>query len=425
MGAKHDRAALTQRRGSHMTIRRRLSMTPQELLNANGIYLESYDPGRHYTICRCSRDRTGAAHQRAKVLGVTIEGDSVRWGCNHCGWTGPEKGINQGNGQGGGFAATYDYRDAGGVLRFQKVRNPPGSKTRFFMRRPDGNGGWINNTKGVDTNLLYRIDEVNEAIALGRRIAVVEGEKDANNLWAIGIPATCNAHGASEPNKKPKWTKKHSEQLRGADIVVFNDNDPAGCAHADVTCRLSDGVAERVCRLDLKPHWPDMPAGKDVSDWLDAGHTREELDVLIEAAPDYQERDNQGENAQREEKDSGDDDAELERLAKLSLVEYERARTAAAKKLGVRAPMLDKLVNAKRAELGLDGAGNGLQGSTVTFEEIEPWPEPVDGARLLYDLATTFREYVVMSDYERDICAMWNVHTYLTPSTSESRRSFR
>jgi hypothetical protein len=259
-------------------------MSPAELLNANGIHLESYKTGRYYITCpQCSHTRSD---KKAKVLGVTIEGDSVHWGCNHC-WTGPEKGTGKSNGHDRSFAATYDYRDADGVLRFQKVRNPPGSKNRFFMRRPDGNGGWINNTKGINTSLLYRIDEVNEAIALGRRIAVAEGEKDVDNLWKIGIPATCNAHGASEPDKEPKWTKAHSEQLRDADVVVFNDNDPAGYAHADATCRLAYGVAKRICRLDLALHWPEMPAGKDVSDWLAAGHTREELDTLIAAAPAY------------------------------------------------------------------------------------------------------------------------------------------
>jgi hypothetical protein len=266
-------------------------MTPQELLATNGIHLKSAAPGRKYTTCpRCSHTRS-RAHQKAKVLGVTIEGDSARWGCNHCGWTGPEKGNSKPNGQGGEFAATYDYCDADGVLRFQKVRKLSGSKNRFFMRRPDGHGGWINNTKGVDTNLLYRIDEVNKAIANGLRIAVVEGEKDADRLWSIGIPTTCNAHGASEPDKTPKWTKVNSEQLRGADIVVFNDNDLSGYAHADATCRLSFGVAARVCRLDLAKHWPECPKGGDISDWFDAGHTREELDALIEQAPVCQYKD--------------------------------------------------------------------------------------------------------------------------------------
>jgi hypothetical protein len=278
------------------------AMTPQELLAANGIHLESYAPGRRYTVCpQCSQLRTGAAHQRAKVLGVTINGEGTHWGCNHCNWTGPEKGIGKSNGHGHdhGFAATYDYRDADGVLRFQKVRCLPGSKTRFFMRRPNGHNGWINGTKGVDTNLLYRIDEVREAIALGRRVMVVEGEKDADNLWAINVPATCNAHGASKPDEAPKWTNKHSEQLRGADIVVFDDNDPSGYAHADVTCRLSFGVASRVCRLDLAKHWPAIPKGGDISDWLAAGHSREQLDTLIEQAPDYDEAPPQGNDGQQ------------------------------------------------------------------------------------------------------------------------------
>ena len=91
---------------------------------------------------------------------------------------------------------------------------------------------------------------------------------------------------ASRANE-PKWTKAHSEQLAGADIVVLNDNDAAGYEHADATAKLSLGIAKRVRRLDLAKHWPEIPKGGDVSDWLAAGHTGEELAALIEAAPDY------------------------------------------------------------------------------------------------------------------------------------------
>jgi hypothetical protein len=49
----------------------------------------------------------------------------------------------------------------------------------------------------------------------------------------------------------------------------------------------------------------------------------------------------------------------------------------------------------------------------VSFEEIEPWPEPVDGAQLLNDLAKAIRTHVVISDHCRDICALWVIHTYL------------
>jgi putative DNA primase/helicase len=75
--------------------------------------------------------------------------------------------------------------------------------------------------------------------------------------------------------------------LRGADLVVLNDNDPPGYAHADTIARMSLGIAERVRRLDLAKHWPDIPRGGDISDWLEAGRTREALDALIGEALDY------------------------------------------------------------------------------------------------------------------------------------------
>ena len=208
-----------------------------------------------------------------------------------------------------------------------------------------------------------------KAIAEGRIIACAEGEKDADNLWRIGIIATCNAHGASEPGKQAKWTKRHSDQLHGADIVVFNDNDAPGYAHADATCRLSLGIAKRVRRLDLAKHWPEIPKGGDISDWLAAGHTGEELDALIEDAPDYApqgEAEGAKEEASPPDGNGIDDTAELEKLARLALLDYERARKDAGKRLGIsRLALLDALVKAKRAELGLDGADDGKQGHTI------------------------------------------------------------
>ena len=40
----------------------------------------------------------------------------------------------------------YDYCDRNGNLVFQVVRTHPRG---FYQRRPDGNGGWINNLEGV------------------------------------------------------------------------------------------------------------------------------------------------------------------------------------------------------------------------------------------------------------------------------------
>jgi hypothetical protein len=258
-------------------------MTPQELLETNGIQLKSYAPGNYSHTCpECSAKRS-KAHQKTECLSVKIDGQGATWYCHHCGLSGPGKGQQQrSNGHGGGFAATYDYPG------FQKVRFPKGHEPRFAIRHRVGNG-WKWGAGGADTKVLYRKDEVDEAIAAGHTILVVEGEKDVDRLWSIGIPATCNAHGASDPskNQKPKWTAKHSEQLRGADIVVIPDHDNAGYAHADTTCKLSLGVCKTVRRLVLRDHWQACPKGGDVSDYLDVGHTREDLDALIEQANTY------------------------------------------------------------------------------------------------------------------------------------------
>lgn len=249
-------------------------MTIAELLAKNGIRLGSYAEGEHSSTCpRCSAQRQ-PHNQKKQCLSVKIDAKGATWHCNHCGWSGPEKGS-------GGerpTLQTYDYLDADGKLLFQKVRNPPGSKDRFYCRRPDGKGGWIPNLKGITGKPLYRWPEIIAAIKAGQEIAIVEGEKDADNLWRLDIPASCNFDGALDvikfPKGKPKWKAEYSEQLRGADLIVFNDHDMPGHAHADVICKLSHGIAKRVRRLDLKNDWPEIPLKGDVSDWLAGGeHT--------------------------------------------------------------------------------------------------------------------------------------------------------
>jgi hypothetical protein len=349
-------------------------MIAQELLNYYGIKLADYRPGRHYAVCpRCSHERQTKAHQQLKCLGITIEPNGfAHFGCNHCGWAGPTKGARA-TGKSNGAdrhddLQRYIYRDADGVTRFRKVRNAPGRVPRFWLEQLVDSGDdwtWIKGTKGCDTGTLYRADEVAKAITDGRVILVAEGEKDVDQLCALDFVATCNAHGASEADKKPKWTSKHSEQLRGADIVVLNDNDAAGLAHASATCRLSFGIAKRVRRLDLALHWPDMPKGADISDWLALGHTVDDLAALIDVAPDYvppqAAPDASAEATQEQPTDDADAD-EITRLAQLTALQYEKERKAAAERLDVRASILDRLVAAERDTLGLDDDG-GLQGS--------------------------------------------------------------
>ena len=169
--------------------------------------------------------------------------------------------------------ATYDYRDTNGKLLFQVCRT---ADKRFFQRRPDGKGGWLNGLGGVKP-VLYRLPEVLQAVERGEMVFIPEGEKDVDNLARLGLAATCNPMGAG------KWWDHYSEHLRGAKVVILPDNDEPGRKHAQQVAQSLYGKAASVKVLEL----PGLPAKGDVSDWLEAGHTKEELMRLAEETPDW------------------------------------------------------------------------------------------------------------------------------------------
>ena len=172
------------------------------------------------------------------------------------------------------IVASYDYTDEFGTLLFQVVRLAP--KT-FRQRQPDSKGGWIWTLEGV-TRVLYRLPGLMEALALERRVFVVEGEKDVESLARLGIVATCNPGGAG------KWRDTYADQFAGADVVVLPDHDKAGRDHAEAVARSLAGKAARIRLLEL----PGLPDKGDVSDWFAQGGTVEAFNNLVEAAPDWQ-----------------------------------------------------------------------------------------------------------------------------------------
>ena len=166
---------------------------------------------------------------------------------------------------------TYDYTDEEGQVLYQACRfvKPDGGKT-FRQRRSDGNGGWL--WKLDDVRLVpYRLPEVLEAVSMGRRVFVVEGEKDADALIAEGFPATTNPMGAG------KWRDEFGAHFKGADVVVLPDNDEVGRTHAEAVAGSLTAAGARVWVVEL----PGVPEKGDVSDWLAAGGDFDELDEII------------------------------------------------------------------------------------------------------------------------------------------------
>jgi putative DNA primase/helicase len=165
----------------------------------------------------------------------------------------------------GRLVASYDYRDEYGVLLYQACRYEPKD---FRQRRPREGGGWDWSVKGV-RQVPYHLPEL--AIDLERVAWVVEGEKDADALMNIGLLGTCNAGGAG------KWREEFSQYFRGRSIIVLPDNDDPGRDHARDVVRNLLPVASEVRVIEL----PGLPSKGDVSDWLAAGGTRDQLLALV------------------------------------------------------------------------------------------------------------------------------------------------
>jgi len=175
------------------------------------------------------------------------------------------------------LVATYNYRDADGTLLFQKQRlvNERGQKT-FRQRRPNKDTGeWIFNL-GETPKVLYRLPEVLLAKQKGEIIWLVEGEKDADNLVALGLCAT------TPPNGAGKWQDIHTEALAGANVFIISDRDDVGREHVELVGSTLESAGCTVAKF-IPPQ-----GHKDISEMLEHGLG---LDDLLEFnEPEQQEQ---------------------------------------------------------------------------------------------------------------------------------------
>jgi len=158
------------------------------------------------------------------------------------------------------IVSTYAYTDATGELLYEVVRYRPKD---FRQRRRDERGEWVWTIKDIaeDQRPLYQLPQVLRAVAEGRTVWVVEGEKDAENLqWEvpIGDVVTTNSGGASY------WKPHHAATLKGGNVVIVPDNDAPGRQRAASIVVSLVGLARSVRVISV----PD--AHKDASDALRA-----------------------------------------------------------------------------------------------------------------------------------------------------------
>ncbi len=173
---------------------------------------------------------------------------------------------------------TYRYTDEEGKLLYEVCRYEPKD---FRQRRPNGNGGFIS-TLGETRRVLYRLPELVKA-DLSETVFLCEGEKDADNLAAIGLLSTTNAGGAKG------WRDEFAKTLRQRRVVICVDRDEAGIERGK---KLAGKLFDEGCQVQIFDPFKNEPIaekhGKDVSDWLEAGNTAEDLLALIDGIEFYQ-----------------------------------------------------------------------------------------------------------------------------------------
>lgn len=241
-----------------------------------------------------------------------------------------EKIITDGSRSSSNIAAVYKYTDENGKVLFEKIRFVP---KKFSQRRYVDNeivwgleqGTYYETYKGshnwskkkrdnVDTKefeevipVIYNLPEVISADT----VFIVEGEKDADNLKKIGFTSTTSFDGASKSKQKQKWREEYNKYFNNKSVILIPDNDEQGQVHMEFIAeslkkyQKNQGL-EQKNQLNSQKNQPfciksikilsvldlNLPPKGDISDWLERGHTKEELLKIVNNTPEWN-----GENA--------------------------------------------------------------------------------------------------------------------------------
>jgi hypothetical protein len=284
---------------------------------------------------------------------------------------------------------------------------------------------------------LYNLDKI--VARPDAPIIVCEGEK-AGDAAVLVFPKSIatTSSGGSNAAAKTDWTP-----LAGRCVCVWPDNDEAGARYAREVAAILAALECDVSIVDAAilagidggargaTHNPDgWDAADAVVEWTDLAALRTKVMDLAKPAP-------------APAQNGGDLDAEREAVARLAegdfsaflaranadpgfpfepLViaalnsfarnrapDFERLRARLKAETKVRLAPLEAAMKVEDAEVG---AGDGMAGRPISYDEIKPWEEAVNGADLLSELSGAIGAYVIMDKPQRDAVALWAVFAH-------------
>lgn len=206
------------------------------------------------------------------------------------------------------ITAVYEYQDRTGRVVLRKARGElmgeDGQRIdkTFAMQSIGTDEKWYA-TEGIYGTLLYHLPDVLGGVKLGANLIIAEGEKDIDNLRAVGFNATCGLHGAgtltsANTDLSGKWSEDHAKSFDGAEAVtVIADNDAAGEGLAQWICRSLSGRVKTLRLLRIADYCPELGRHGDFTDWVQLlkgrgvttkSEIRTRLNEMIEATEPWQ-----------------------------------------------------------------------------------------------------------------------------------------
>ncbi len=281
-----------------------------------------------------------------------------------------------------GDSLVVPLRDSKGTLRSLQFIDKNGEK-RFLA------GGKV-------SGCYYSLGKPNGVIYITEGLSTAATVHESSNG---GVSVAFNAGNLAPVAKALK------EKYSDATLVIAGDNDYQTEGNPGRVKAIE--AARAVGGLVALPTFKNGQIGTDWNDLFIAEGMQVVKQQLEAAAPPPLSDDTRAEIDIWLKSDSTDLNNIRKALQSLDTLQYDQVRNKIADHAGIRVPTLDGLVKNAGRDRGIE-----VQGGSIGWEEIVPWPEPVDGAQLLDELVSTFQRYLILPEGAAEFIALWSVHTH-------------
>ena len=278
--------------------------------------------------------------------------------------------------------AVYNYVSCNGTYAFTKIRLEGKKLLYGILKNERFTYGLPRDTPRKSLKAIYgNVKALNKAITEGKLIFIPEGEKDVDTLTKQGY--TAFSYGGVND-----WQADFAELVKGADVIILADNDSPGKAVADAILRDIQPVAKSA---KIIVPMPDIPKA-DVSDYFNAGHTKEEFEQMINSVT---------ENRKSDITDTATDKSLIEILTELNAIQNYETN--------------DKGFGSLFAEVFKDKHRYNPSIKDFMLYDGKKWVEDTEGlsartdAKLLSDALLQYGSSLGDTDYLKAVTALCNI----------------